>query len=381
MESTKNLIFIFFFSTILYGCATDTRNDVYFIDVRKAVKSQEQIFLLSELATQIEYIPLETHQNVLLQEIQEITLLDDFIFIRDSQSVYQFNIQGKFIRQLGAVGNGPGEYTGAIRFALDEVNNEVLIHCLNLRILKVYDLASGDFLYDRQMPFLAMGLSILPGGNPVIFTGDFNQRGALFNLNEVYMLNREKQLIDSIANASRVNFNTHIMGSARVFSDSKHVYYQYNFRDTLYKIDQDFNRATFAVYRLGNSKDKDNLDILPTNEIQHPDFLWVSRVLACKNKIFLTANLGLLLGNYTRDHRIIYNTTSGTLSRVASLNNDLDNGLPFWPDWVKDNILITIYNPSEILEFYTHGDGKKQQKPEVLYNLDENSNPVVVLVK
>jgi len=99
---------------------------------------------LSEIASGIDMIILETDESCLIRGIQEIEKSSQYFFINDAgKRLLQFDISGKFIRQIGSSGRGPGEYTGITGIAIDDIRSAIYVSAFN-KIL-CYDF-SGRFL-------------------------------------------------------------------------------------------------------------------------------------------------------------------------------------------------------------------------------------------
>ncbi|MDR1114922.1 MAG: 6-bladed beta-propeller [Tannerella sp.] len=104
-------------------------DSLIYIKIEKPDFSKLQPLLLSELVDSIQYIQLETSSDCLLPT-EGGTLLrsDNLIFSAYSEKLYQFDTNGKFIRQIGSVGRGPGEFAlSASRYAIDEVNRKIFV--------------------------------------------------------------------------------------------------------------------------------------------------------------------------------------------------------------------------------------------------------------
>ncbi|MFW5804797.1 MAG: 6-bladed beta-propeller, partial [bacterium] len=71
---------------------------------------------LSSIADDIITVALETTEDCSLGAIRETRITDQYILVRDDfQQVFLFTIDGKFIREVGKKGKGPGEYTQATK--------------------------------------------------------------------------------------------------------------------------------------------------------------------------------------------------------------------------------------------------------------------------
>lgn len=100
----------------------------------------------------IEYIPLETLDNVLLSGISNISISKDKIIFCDKgqDKIFLFNRQGKYINSFCRRGGGPKEYKTLYNLCVDFKYEEIYI-CdsqLNYRIL-VYSF-EGEFIRDLK---------------------------------------------------------------------------------------------------------------------------------------------------------------------------------------------------------------------------------------
>jgi hypothetical protein len=73
-------------------------------------------------------VPLETNDDILIGDIENVQINDSLIFISDgNKKLFVFNKDGKFRNKIGAKGNGPGEYLAIGTFFIDEINNQIVI--------------------------------------------------------------------------------------------------------------------------------------------------------------------------------------------------------------------------------------------------------------
>ena len=92
------------------------------------------------LFSQVEEIRLETQNAPLIGQIYALYESSDAYYVCDG-TLYVFGKDGKYIRQIGAEGRGPGEYQSMIKFVVDERNGDLL----------AFDHDSQNFLrYDAQ---------------------------------------------------------------------------------------------------------------------------------------------------------------------------------------------------------------------------------------
>jgi len=75
-------------------------------------------------------IILETNKDCLIGVISELQVFDGHIYILDAhiaKSLYVFDLEGRFIRKIGGLGRGPGEYVLLKDFTIDIENRFIYI--------------------------------------------------------------------------------------------------------------------------------------------------------------------------------------------------------------------------------------------------------------
>ncbi len=77
---------------------------------------------LSYLIESCEMIPLETNEESLFESVYHIGISENFIAIHSygQHPIKLFNRKGNFVRNIGSVGRGPGEFTSLYGIQLDE---------------------------------------------------------------------------------------------------------------------------------------------------------------------------------------------------------------------------------------------------------------------
>ena len=83
------------------------------INIEEAVENISEV-MLSEYVSSLKYTPLETNDSVLLGTIDhQFTTNDSLMFFVSGHSqkcIHMYTHNGKYVRDIGAKGNGPGEY-------------------------------------------------------------------------------------------------------------------------------------------------------------------------------------------------------------------------------------------------------------------------------
>ena len=118
------------------------------------VSESDMGFDVCQMADFEKVIPLETVGDALIGEIDKLEMDDSHIVILDKQmrTVWLFGIDGKFIRRIGRLGNGPKEYVSLDDMCFDKENGTVWIWDRIKQVMLEYDLA-GDFLKEVATGF------------------------------------------------------------------------------------------------------------------------------------------------------------------------------------------------------------------------------------
>lgn len=104
------------------------------------------------------FIPLETRDECLLTLLfEDVQLIDNRIFIINSHEnkarVFVFDRDGRFMAQIGAIGNGPGEYHQPYKLHIDKGKKRIIVADRHLRRLIAYDLNTYQYLSVVSVPF------------------------------------------------------------------------------------------------------------------------------------------------------------------------------------------------------------------------------------
>ena len=108
---------------------------------------------LSEIADSVTYIRLETTDEGLVRGFQPSLMrcTSKYFIFGEFQNVIQFTRDGKFVRNIGRRGQGPGEYNYILQVDVDEKAGKVYVLSTSKRF-NVYDLETGKYLQSVKLP-------------------------------------------------------------------------------------------------------------------------------------------------------------------------------------------------------------------------------------
>ncbi|WP_352423112.1 6-bladed beta-propeller [Proteiniphilum sp.] len=139
------LAIILFQITGIVGCKqSGTQNDLITVDVTANYPKKE---LILQDFMDVEYIPLETNDEFVTQG-NVLAIGNKYILVKNwinDGDIFVFDRKtGKGIRKINRKGQGAEEYNFINGIALDEDNKELFVNCSTSKKILVYDL-SGNF--------------------------------------------------------------------------------------------------------------------------------------------------------------------------------------------------------------------------------------------
>ena len=204
--------FSFIFRTLCFvflciSCNTSTTTKlVEVIDISNLDELSKQSDI-KNLFSDIEYIALETNDDVLVSSNPLVLVTDSFIFVSDiEQPLYMFDrFTGKFIRKIGHIGTDPEGYAkdswGYITFNVDDKSkricflgwdNDLMIYDfqgnyrskVKIENRERYSLASSYFLMDSAHIYGYEKIHI-QNNMPSLYSVDVNS-GKIKDIHELY---------------------------------------------------------------------------------------------------------------------------------------------------------------------------------------------------
>ena len=154
---TNSFFIVSFLFFVVFSCTSQSNHVIeskddsqYMIFQENGKTKTETLFLQSSFFKGIKTILLETNASSLIGLISKIRVNDQYIFILDAvhaKSLFVFNKEGQFIRKIGNVGQGPGEYNRPYDFTIDKDNKIIYILDGALQRINKYDIVTGTFIH------------------------------------------------------------------------------------------------------------------------------------------------------------------------------------------------------------------------------------------
>ena len=381
---------------------TITNNHLREIEIKTNLSYIQKVNL-STVASNIEYCVLENDKKCLVTPEMSIYCSKDYIVTiglqRPSQGVcYVFERKtGKFVRQISSQGRGPGEYLETISSFWDGDKeqicmwngNKYLFYNLNgtlsHQINRFSQRTMGGFVAHKD--YYAGYVKNLYG-NATIRLAFYDKSGIL---------------IDSIPNYRcwERTKSTPLSGSLDhwlyVFNDN--LYFKELYCDTLYQI-KDFMLHPCYIFNTGGltvpyemQTGGGRYDVLAQirggEYDRYEKYVNIIKILEDNKHLYFEIEyrkqIYPAIYDKIEDKLQIMPPVSipQNMKDVAQLfgfENDLDGGLPFWPQHIiSDKEMMCVYTAEELLELDISKITDEKLK-NVLNSMNEESNPVITIV-
>jgi hypothetical protein len=362
------------------------------IKVPKINPKEESLCCLEQLFDSLYIVHLETNENSIIGNINSITIMRDTIYILDSwktKSLFQFDMNGKFIRKFGRNGNGPGEFVEPTNATIND--SLVLIYDQWQQKVIKFD-HNGKILSDRVLPFMCNNVMMLENGDILCYGNNSD------NVNIPFILNYDFWQCDShYTKISKVGF---FRKYGKYVSFIGHYFYNYNnnqfFFDyktnSFYQIH--FNGEFESKYKLLFQPEPDEKffqdDYYMTQCIKDGKGFGVYDFIAFdKYAVYTLATSGLaqFVFHNLSDNTVLYcnaiNSPETQMSRVLLISSTKT---------VYKNMIVYNVSPAKIIMankiFSKHYDLNKGAAKEMiasdkklLESLQEDDNDILVFAK
>lgn len=369
-------------------------SSIFIIDFEKALKAKKQI-KLSDIARNVQYVPLETDSNCLIGRDPYYYFADDLIFVSNINHVLVFDLNGKFLRKIGIEGKGPNEINHISTVSIMREKRIISLHSYMDMKLLFYSF-NGDFIESIDVPMMEHIYAL--NTNKFIYYDQCigGREDCVFRLTS-----RKNDTISFVSNTCKWVNNSYT--AYAFYTSDFHPSYQYKkrfhfknrYNDTVFTV---INSKIVPAYciQLGKYKVPDNLR--PENPATNSQFIsqaenyYYAYSLECDSLIFVNSN------NYKEkdQYKILYETHSGNefhlvnnFNQSSGILNNWDGGPEFWPEGiVNDNTLFMAVSPIKLKELAeseefrngTADEKNRKSLTELAGRLKEDDNAVVMIV-
>lgn len=116
---------------------------------------EKKYIFLQNVASKVEYVPLETTDNSLLDDVRflsDIRIVENHIFILIRYTLFHFDRSGHFLNSLSVAGQGPEEVLNASTLVVDHEHEQIGVMDMQKSSI-VYYTYSGKFVKKETLPY------------------------------------------------------------------------------------------------------------------------------------------------------------------------------------------------------------------------------------
>lgn len=375
-------------------------NRFFVIDFEKSAGNRQTISL-ARIASNVEYIKLETAKDCMIRPVVNYFFTDSMILVKNFDHILKFSPDGKFLQRIGTSGRGPGE--------IDLIRIMSMIP--EKRLIAVQKNAQRELLYFSFDGSLAKAvdfephyfhIKVLPDGRYVSY-----DPGTLGNEKYSFCLLDEKwDTLAAVANYSKWVSQPASVTIMVGWPEFEPFYYSRNtlhvkamYNDTIYNLRQGKFYPEYFV-DMGKYKLPDELRPERLGASQFQRFrdnrgnYYFAIVLGSDKKIFLTAHS---YSDANPSEYILYDRLKneqvmlkGRGEAPAGFINDWDDGIDFWP--VGSISEKKLFMPVNAMDLRKELENIRLEKEQVKYpdkqkelvklisGLEETDNPVIMVV-
>lgn len=399
----RNLLIILILF-LAYSCNSKTRESgleagtekFFEINYENILKNSKMV-PLSQEASNVEYIKLETNNDCTIRKISSCFFTDSLIFIANRDHILKFSRDGKFLQKIGKPGRGPGEID-LIRTMTLLPDKKMIAVQKNAIKEMLYLSFNGEVVKTVNIP-KAHYIKVMNDG--WLITYDDGSDGS--NKNIFSLINETGDTISSIRNyCTWVNTSgmAFMEGSyPEPFSYRNNWFFKDRYNDTVYTVVSNKIRPSYSVnlgkYKLPDelrlervdSPDKMRLYTEQSKNYYHVSLFEAADKLFIASEQFHTLKSKYLIFYKEKGIGILLDNGSGVTKGFV---NDMDGGVDFWPvGTVNDN---QVYMPIDIMTFKKESEKtnlgertvkypqKQKEIEKMISDSDISDNPVLMIV-
>ncbi|MFA5817447.1 MAG: 6-bladed beta-propeller [Bacteroidales bacterium] len=380
----RKFIFPLLFALILSGCRHRDSNSQESLFTIIPIKAGTSIDTnLSEFASSIDYIRLETNPDCLVGSISRFVIFKDRIYMWDGRAratIFCFDIHGKFIYKIQRSGKGPGEYIGVYDMYIDERKEQIVLYDASQAKIIRYSI-NGEFVEEIQHILLPMAIAAYDSDSYWFYTMGSVKLAGITPLHNLLNVGKDGKTVLS----SHFPFNPNLDNLLhRAFNnDNGYLTFCYSYCDTIYRIKNseihpfvfiDFNKSNLikqlSRYSPAQKNERDQI-------INNKDFADINDVLVSDQYLFASYASSSFMS------KVLYSFSTQKLFHIRNLVNDIDEvPFNFFPKKLSKGKAYLTINPLEIVELFSK-NAKSGGKtiPKSLNDIKIDDNPIIAIIQ
>ena len=374
-----SLLIAFIMTSCSQHVSTDKKS-VAIIELKEAFANRKSI-TINDISINFEYVRLETKDECLTGTRLAVYSNDQYLIAIDRKKILLFDRKdGKFIREIGHMGNGPGEYSRTYNvMPFNEGRNIVYAG----RNKKRYGYSLDGQLKDTlSIPELVSEIGNIDDNIFAAFLPDY-QGG---EKNKIIIFNQKDSLLKTFPNYLSAPKTSSFFAwnpNSWFYKLNKQLYFYQLFNDTLFHVKTNSITPRY-VFNMGPYSPPYEMKTSPKFE---PDKYFVMQTIQESSK-YLFCSFNFNKKNYTaifdKNKRTTVVNDYSPESGHGFINN-INDFIPLEISSINEKYeLICTMDAFKIKQWFEENPEKINQLPEYLKNLNniqETNNPVIIIAK
>lgn len=166
----RNFVKIILAAVIIVSCnnhqQVDQGDNVIYMPLKNPEKTQS--LEVNRAAFQFDTVSLETTSESMISLAKDIRIDDSILFVQNGVVISLFSYDGSFIRNVGHIGRGPGEYLSLCHFDINPEKDLIYILDDMGRKIMVYSY-SGEMKRAIQYDGFPVDFAVMPDGELLLY--------------------------------------------------------------------------------------------------------------------------------------------------------------------------------------------------------------------
>ena len=344
---------------VLLLCSCSDVDNLGVYEVKVPAETNQKEVLLSAFVENIRIVPLDMDDECLISQIDKVKIFKDEIYILDktNNAIYIYGMDGKHLRTLFKVGNGPGEYLQLMDF--DIYDNQLLVLDYGRCHILKYDC---DLNYINQIQYDTYSTQIVVNNGLIYLYNLKSRKGEDYKCS--ILNDRGRKVADKLIRRDHENLFNY--NECNVFAvNNEEVYISPVYDNRIYHGEN--LDPVYWVRFVG--KEFPNEQNVEEQDVNSSDFNYV-----VKNNYYVS-NRYFIFDYLIQDQRVFCVVDkSNDKVEVGVVKNDLIQGYRFFPRWGDEKYLVEEINAGILYEYFpTLLESMK------LHDLSPDDNPVILL--
>lgn len=404
MKHTFTITAIFTLFVFTLSCSTQQKTPskgLITIGLAEAYNNRGDV-LVSDFASSIEYIPLETGENTFYKFLNiKSTLGDSALLIKSGDRISLFDRKtGSYLRDIGHRGDDPEGFGNTMRdLGINPKKNTVYARGRKFDLYE-YDLVTGKMANTIPAPnnsglSKALSSSSLSDISLIASYGTIEHEyivGYLLNVRgdeplRLIIYDLEGNTIKTYPNHQSYEKNPNMIRieTADFHQYNNSLFFKERYNDTTFRVSLDTLEA--AVYYALDKYSPPYSEQEKLSQDDLKEYMFVSKTFQNDEFIFFDVWFRDMtqMGYHNKRTNTTHLSKASTSHPASGFINDVDNFVSFYPSFVNEKgELVGLVKAEEVAEWFLDNPDKIASLPghlQALQSIDPEANPIVMIAR